>query len=247
MGHGARIARATMFALVCVPFAALGHAVMSGATVPVWAMLAAGIATAAGAWTLAGRERGRPVVVTATVTAQMCLHALFSLGQAVALGHRPGAGPFVHRWVSVVLCRSDTMARASQGAARAAAATGRRMSGMAGGPAHPSVAAMPGTAGSMPGMHGGNPVGMIAAHLLVAAVCGLWLAHGERAVFRIGRVAAGRLLAPLLLILWSPRPLGPPASAAPAAYHRPVRFLWLAHAVTTRGPPGTPVAVPATV
>jgi len=41
-------------------------------------------------------------------------------------------------------------------------------------------------------------------HLLAALLCGLWLAHGERAAFRVLRAAAGRLAAPLRLLLALP-------------------------------------------
>ncbi|CAM5591822.1 hypothetical protein SVIOM74S_04543 [Streptomyces violarus] len=39
-----------------------------------------------------------------------------------------------------------------------------------------------GSRGHTPG--GGSSLGMLAAHLLAALLCGLWLGHGERAVFR---------------------------------------------------------------
>lgn len=85
--------------------------------------------------------------------------------------------------------------------------------------------------------------GMLAAHLLAALLCGLWLAYGERAVFRLLRVLAQRLAAPLRLLL-----------ARPAAPHRPLpypcrdrddrspRLLHLVCTLTRRGPPmGTAV------
>ncbi|MDC2957077.1 hypothetical protein PO587_21680 [Streptomyces gilvifuscus] len=103
---------------------------------------------------------------------------------------------------------------------------------------------------SMGGMHmdhaaGGSPsLGMLAAHLLAALLCGLWLAHGERAAFRVLRAVGARLAAPLRL------PLAPP----PTPHHplprfgrprsdRAPRLLLLVHAITSRGPPvGTAVA-----
>ena len=50
-------------------------------------------------------------------------------------------------------------------------------------------------------MGGTSSFGMLAAHLLAALLCGLWLAHGERAAFRILRAVAGWLAAPLRLLL----------------------------------------------
>ena len=92
---------------------------------------------------------------------------------------------------------------------------------------------------------GGLPsAGMLAAHLLAAVLCGLWLAHGERAAFRILRAFAGWLTAPLRLLL---RPAVPPyrprIRARRARTDRVARRWLLTHAITSRGPPaGTAVA-----
>jgi len=102
----------------------------------------------------------------------------------------------------------------------------------------------PGSTGhDMPSMDMGHATGgtsasgMLAAHLLAALLCGLWLAHGERAAFRILRAVAGWLAAPLRLLLAPsvirdrprvrPRPCGPDR----------VPRLLLVHAITSRGPP----------
>ncbi|MER6046270.1 hypothetical protein ABT168_02055 [Streptomyces sp. NPDC001793] len=61
---------------------ALGHALMSGRTVPVWAVAYAFTATTAGAWWLTGRERGALVVTGSTMAAQVALHTAFSLSQS---------------------------------------------------------------------------------------------------------------------------------------------------------------------
>ncbi|MGW2715441.1 hypothetical protein ACWC4J_41780 [Streptomyces sp. NPDC001356] len=85
--------------------------------------------------------------------------------------------------------------------------------------------------------------GMLAAHLLAALLTGLWLAYGERAAFRILRAVAGRLAAPLRLLLAlpatadhpGPRPRRPRSDRAPG-------LELLCHAITSRGPPtGTAV------
>ncbi|MFC0849924.1 MULTISPECIES: hypothetical protein [Streptomyces] len=85
--------------------------------------------------------------------------------------------------------------------------------------------------------------GMLAAHLLAALLCGLWLAHGERAAFRILRAFAGWLFAPLRPTLLS---AAPPRAPRPRARRdrtvRAPRQLFLVHAITSRGPPaGTAV------
>ncbi|MFE1043963.1 hypothetical protein ACFW4L_35435, partial [Streptomyces sp. NPDC058832] len=88
------------------------------------------------------------------------------------------------------------------------------------------------------GMGGMSPSGMLAAHLVAALLCGLWLAHGERAAFRIVRSLAARLVAPLRLPL---RPAAPPhrprVRPGRATSDRAPRRLTLAHAITSRGPP----------
>ena len=88
------------------------------------------------------------------------------------------------------------------------------------------------------------PFGMYAAHLLAALLTGLWLAYGERAAFRILRAVAGRLAAPLRLLLALPATLHRPRLRVrrPRSEREP-RLLLLVHAITHRGPPlGTAVA-----
>ncbi|MEU3182945.1 hypothetical protein ABZ707_01835 [Streptomyces sp. NPDC006923] len=85
-----------------------------------------------------------------------------------------------------------------------------------------------------------GPVGMVAAHLLAAAVCALWLARGEAALFRLARAAGALAFIPLRLLLTGvrlPAPPGPartgPASPAP----RRAAGVVLAHTLSRRGPP----------
>ncbi|QNP69272.1 hypothetical protein IAG44_07345 [Streptomyces roseirectus] len=80
--------------------------------------------------------------------------------------------------------------------------------------------------------------GMLLAHLLAALLCGLWLAYGERAAFRIARAVGARLAAPLRLAL---------AVAVPPEFPRPrwrgrhsaraPKSRLLVHSLTSRGPP----------
>jgi hypothetical protein len=81
--------------------------------------------------------------------------------------------------------------------------------------------------------------GMLTAHLVAAALCGLWLALGERAAFALVRACADRAFVPLRLVL---AVLLPPEAPAPprrlrerARRPRPRPHV---HAFTTRGPPG---------
>ena len=93
-------------------------------------------------------------------------------------------------------------------------------------------------------MGGSSSFGMLGAHLLAALLCGLWLAYGERAAFRILRAVAGRLAAPLRLLLALPVPADRPRLRPRRRRSgRTPRLLLLVHAITSRGPPlGTAAA-----
>ncbi|MES5820602.1 hypothetical protein [Streptomyces sp. RG80] len=218
-GWCSRTVRAAVFAAVCVLLAALGHVMMSGADVPAWALTAGLAATGAVGWGLAGRERGLPLVVTVVVAAQTGLHSAFSLAQSAA-----GAGG------------ADSMDMSGMGAMRMGSMDMSH-------PGHMGMGHMDHPGHLMEG-GGSSSFGMLAAHLLAALLTGLWLAHGERAAFRILRTVAGWLAAPLRLLFALPvvsdRPrLGVPR---PRSDRAPVLRL-LVHAITSRGPPpGTAVA-----
>lgn len=223
-GWCTRTLRAALFAAVCVLLAALGHVMMSGAEVPAWA-LAAGVAvTGIAGWCLAGRERGLPLIVTVVVAAQTALHSAFSL-----------AGP-----------ESGAAASAGMGAMGAMGMDSMDMGHMdhVSHIGHMSHMSHMSHMGEGAGQGGSSSFGMLAAHLLAALLCGLWLAHGEKAAFRILRAVAGR---------WprrcgccspcpSPRTAHGSGSAAAARHERP--GCSFTHAITTRGPPpGTAAAV----
>ncbi|MGQ4431744.1 MULTISPECIES: hypothetical protein [unclassified Streptomyces] len=208
-GWGVRTVRAAMFAAVCVVLAALGHVLMSGRHVPGWALAAGLAATALAGWTLAGRERGLPLVVTLVVATQAALHSAFSLAQPTT-----GQSPAMD------------MGSADMGSMHMGAMDSMDMGHMSATTTDPSS------------------TGMLAAHLLAALLCGLWLAHGERAAFRVLRAVATRLAAPLRLLLALPAPPHRPRlrPRRPRSERAP-RLLLLGHAITSRGPPlGTAVS-----
>ncbi|MEU1269561.1 hypothetical protein [Streptomyces sp. NPDC005799] len=225
-GWCSRTVRAAVFAAVCVLLAALGHILMSGTGVPAWALTAGVVATGAVGWSLAGRERGLPLIVAVVVATQTSLHEAFSLA------------------------RSTTEASGASGS--------MGMSNM--GPMHMGVTHMgpihmgPMHMGSMdmtPMDHMGHAAagtsptaGMFAAHLLAALLCGLWLAYGEKAAFRILRAVAGWLAAPLRLLLTLPdTPERPRPHLGRRRSDRAPRLLLLVHTLISRGPPaGTAVA-----
>ncbi|MFE3634762.1 hypothetical protein [Streptomyces sp. NPDC059168] len=234
-----RTARAGVFAAACVLLAALGHATMSATPVPWWAMAAGVVGTCVAGWLLAGRERGRTVIVVVVTAAQAVLHETFSLAQSSALG--PTTLPRMRPAMGSGAMDTGSMGSTDMGAMghMGMGSMGRMDMGSGGHTVH-------GTAGldpvhgmrDMADMSGAASVGMFAAHLLAAVLCGLWLAHGERAVFRVLRATAAWLAAPLRLLGALPTPFRRPgvhrrrAVDAPA----PVRLL-LRGCLTFRGPP----------
>ncbi len=223
-GWCSRTVRAAVFAAVCVLLAALGHVMMSGQHVPAWA-LAAGVAvTGAAGWSLTGRERGLPLIVTAVLAAQTVLHSAFSLAQSVASGRSLslGYGDMGSMDMSTSMdAGSMHMGPTSMGSAHMDSLDMGHMDHL----------------GHATGS-GSSSVGMLAAHLLAALLCGLWLAYGEKAAFRILRAVAGWLAAPLRLLLALPvTPDRPRFPLRRRRSDRAPRLLLLVHAITSRGPP----------
>ncbi|MCW8378199.1 hypothetical protein [Streptomyces justiciae] len=244
-GWGTRTVRAAVFAAVCVLLAALGHVLMSGRHVPAWALACGTLLTGAAAWCLAGRERGLPTVVGLVVAAQTALHEGFSLAQprAAGPGMAGGAGD-----MSAGDMGAGDMGAMDVGATHMGAT---HMGAMDMGSAHVGSMHMDSMdlmdIAHMGAGHigaGSSSLGMPAAHLLAALLCGLWLAYGERAAFRLLRAVAGWLAAPLRLLLALPTPAHRPRTGRPRRRsERAPRLLLLSHAITTRGPPaGTAVA-----
>jgi hypothetical protein len=85
-----RAVRAVIFAAVCVVTTGLGHALMSGDSLPGWALAAAFGGTVGAAWWLTGQEREALVVTGSTVVVQLGLHSVFSLSQPTG-AHTPTA------------------------------------------------------------------------------------------------------------------------------------------------------------
>ncbi|MFC8225085.1 hypothetical protein [Streptomyces sp. NPDC057287] len=264
-GRCSRAVRAALFAVVCVLLAATGHVLMSGTPVSGRAMSLALVATAAAAWALAGRERGLLTVTSAAVVAQTALHTGFTLAQSFARSSPPTPVSYARQWAGKLLCGDGAAALSDREAARIVTDAGlgdlisrpppgtlATASAEAGGHSTHVVHGMTAEAASHvePAVHGGHGMasassaGMLAAHLLAAVLCGLWLAYGERALFRVLRALAVRLWTPLQLLLGlTARPRRPrPRVRRGRPGRAPVRLL-LVHSITSRGPPtGTAVA-----
>ncbi|MGW6785225.1 hypothetical protein [Streptomyces sp. NPDC054987] len=213
-----RALRAVMFAALCVVLAATGHMLMSGTAVPWWALPLGFGAAAATAWSLAGHERGILCVTGAAVAVQAVLHSAFSVAQSLVGPASPAASPDVvgGHTHHAALWASDA---ASAPTAVHPAGVGHHGSGVL-----PPVLA--------------SSTGMLIVHLSAAVLCGLWLAHGERALFRVLRAVGARLWVPLRLLL---RPVAVAhrtrARVRRRRGPRAPRRLSLVHAITSRGPP----------
>lgn len=250
-----RALRAAMFAAVCVVLAAAGHVLMSGAPVPWWALAAATAAVGAVGWAFGARERRRTTVAGLTVAVQTALHICFTTAQSALQpsGSAPDGTASVRQWAAQLLCGGEPGSAAAARAYDVAVHAGlaQRVPGTHAGHVHgmdamPSMPGMPGmpgmgAAGSHAMAHatGTASWGMLAAHLLAALLCGLWLAQGEHAAFALARACADRAFVPLWLVLAVLLPPEPPP--VPRRFreraHRPRQRL-LVHAFTTRGPPG---------
>lgn len=150
-------------------------------------------------------------------------------GTATAGAHAPHA---LHDMASMA---STSMPSGHDVAGMADAAGMAAMAGPAG------LAGPTGMTGAMAGM---SPTGMLAAHLLAAVLCGLWLAYAEQAAFAALRALAGRLWAPLRVLfgLLAPTPHRPRVHVRRTRRDRTLRTFLLVHALTSRGPPtGTAV------
>ncbi|MFI9542448.1 hypothetical protein ACIHAR_00415 [Streptomyces sp. NPDC052016] len=242
VGWCSRTLRAAVFAAVCVLLTSLGHVMMSETAVPWWALVTGAAVTGGTAWWLAGRERGPVLVGSVAVAAQAVLHVSFSLAQAVVHPEPSGGRSLAQQWRGYLLDGRPSAPGAEHDAMPASMGHLHHVTGAVNSTG--SMDHMGATHSLDHGMGGMSSTGMLAAHLLAALLCGLWLAHGERAAFRILRAVAGWLVAPLRLILRLPEPPHRPrVRARRGRSERVLRQLLLTHAITTRGPPaGTAVA-----
>ncbi|AXG77485.1 hypothetical protein [Streptomyces paludis] len=205
-----RALRAAAFAAVCVTLAAIGHALASG-----------------------------PAGASAHAPAPGALWTAFAVTGVVAwlaAGRRRGAGSIGAGLLTVQallhLILAGALPYGLSTSMSTAAHTGMDMSGT-------TTGADPAAVAAADGLLGGSAA-MIAAHVLAALFCALWLARGEAALFRLGRAARALAFAPLRLLLATVRPPAAPRRPRPRAgapvAHR-LRGAVLAHALSRRGPP----------
>ncbi|WMX47416.1 hypothetical protein [Streptomyces roseicoloratus] len=235
-----RALRAAFFAAVCVTLAAVGHSSLSAHPVPPSSLLAAFAVTAALAWAAAGRRRGPVAVAAGLAAVQGTLHLIFGAGEHGGPGGTVGS-PSPELPAEVLADPYLTHAAQAAHAAHAAAHGG----------SHTAMAhAMDGAAAAA-GSGAASGTGMLAAHVLAALACGLWLARGEAALFALARTVGARAWAPLRLLLAAVRILVPARPAVrrtvrPRRHTRPLHGVLLARSVSRRGPPRPPLTFRAT-
>ncbi|MFJ6949219.1 hypothetical protein ACISU4_32065 [Streptomyces wuyuanensis] len=226
-----RALRAALFAAVCVTLAAVGHSFTSGHDLPPLAVLGALALTAAGGWLAGTRRRGPLPIGAALLGVQGALHLLFARSEPHAAAH---TAPHHH-------IGGTGTATADSVPADGAPAVDAVMPGASA--AHSADTLFADIAAQTSQLTTG-PAGMLAAHVLGAAVCALWLARGEAALFRLARTVGtvcAAPFAPLRLLLADVRVPEPPRP--PRSGHRTRRLhgVVLTHSLSRRGPPGGPV------
>lgn len=221
-----RLLRSAVFAAVCTAMSGLGHAMMSGTGVPVWALLYAFAGVTAAAWWATGKQRGARVILGGSVATQLALHGLFTLGQMIVSTPATAPDP------AMPATSMGGMASMASMPGMAGSATGSRAMG-----------SMAGPGGGM-AMHEWS-LGMLGLHAAAALVCGLWMWRGEIALYRMVRSLAWVLAAPLRYVLAVCGVVLPPlprvrVDRAPRLRRAQVV---LRHAVVRRGPPSLVVQI----
>ncbi|GAA3016423.1 hypothetical protein [Streptomyces fulvorobeus] len=220
-GPALRFVRAVLFAVVCVAVSGLGHAHMSGGSLPLPALASALLLVTCAGWWLAGRERTACAAVAASAVGQVFLHAFFS---------------------SLPSAARERPYTAGEPPVSAVHAYAVHHSGAVDHVAHEATAgAVPGP-GLLEAFDGSTlSAGMAAAHLIAGLLCGWWLWRGEAAVVQLARSLALFVRAPLATA-WRLWDAGPPQ--APLTRWRPRRRpgrrlqeLLLLHGLSLRGPP----------
>ncbi|MFB4320283.1 hypothetical protein [Actinomadura sp. 21ATH] len=163
-----RTLRAAGFGAVCTIVSAAAHRYAGGAPAGPAVLGLAAALTAAGAFLLAGRERGTKVILPATFAAQYGLHHLF--GRLA-----PGTPPAAHEALADPAAHAHLAHQAHQAHwAHSAHQAGQVQQAGAGGMDHSGAA-------------------MLLAHVIVALVTAAWLRRGEELFCSLVRRLATRI------------------------------------------------------
>ncbi|MFI1766915.1 hypothetical protein ACH41H_33355 [Streptomyces sp. NPDC020800] len=220
-GTQLRAVRAALFTAVVVTLSTASHVLLSRAPLPVVTVATVATGVFAGAYALAGRERGFGRIAALLIPLELAADTVFTTGQHTCYGMAGGpvAGP-LRAFGFDVLCRGG--------------AVGTPLAQVTG--AHDSSYARFADAGPAAAWL------LLAAHVAVGLLAAAWLRRGERALTQLLRAVAATGFRPLLLAVAAgtvgpaqaprlPRPTPRPAAA---------RDLLLVHSLGRRGPPCSP-------
>jgi hypothetical protein len=195
-GADLRLLRAAVFSAVCVTLSAIGHAMASGAGIPLWTLLVGWAGVLCVAAPLAGRECSLPGIAATLLGGELGLHLLFSLGRgrtmAVPAGQSGGVMALAERLSCNAQLANLTPQRATMIVRQAGIDPSKAMVGMHGMPAMSGITGMSGIAS--PGAHA-MPLSamftpsMLATHLAAAVVLGWLLRRGEAALWQVVRMS----------------------------------------------------------
>lgn len=213
-----RAVRAALFTAVVVTLSTASHVLLSRAPLPVATVAAVAAGVFAGAYALAGRERGFGRIAALLIPLELAADTVFTTGQHACYGRAGGpiAGPL--RAVGLdVLCQGGAVGTPL---AQVTGAHGRPEALLA--HASPAAAWL-----------------LLAAHVGVGLLAAAWLRRGERALTQLLRAVAATTFRPLLLAVTAGGVRLSPARRLPRPAPRPAaaRDLLLVHSLGRRGPP----------
>ncbi|MGV9449708.1 hypothetical protein [Streptomyces sp. NPDC003635] len=249
-GRDVRILRAAVFAAVCVVLAAVGHALGSCTSIPLWTLGAGFLAILAVAVPLAGRERTLPGIAVLLALGQTVLHSLFGLGQHGAEATRAAASADATLVAQAARILCGTRAAAISPAEAHRILTEARLRPASAHPQHPETVTE--SASLLPSLP------MLLGHLLAAVVAGYLLRRGDIALGRLVElsahsVAEAALVRSLRAALALVRALRAGLPGTPGAAPRPHRTAEgapprlheaaLQHTLVRRGPPAAAPAL----
>ncbi|MCQ4081066.1 hypothetical protein NGB36_10745 [Streptomyces sp. RB6PN25] len=258
-GADLRLLRAVVFSAVCVTLSAAGHAMASGAGVPLWTLAAGWAGVLCVAAPLAGRERSLPGIASTLLAGELGLHLLFCLGQSSAMAVPADNSGGVMALAERLLCNGQpthlTPQRAAQIVRQSGINPARAMGGM---PGMSGMAGMVGHGAHAMSLSAMFTAAMLAAHLTAAVIVGWMLRRGEAALWQLVRLYAVvaehlALLVPLSGLLAAMRVLALVAGLLEQGLSalRPARVEYqagrfrvvaLQHCVIRRGPPAVALA-----
>ncbi|TWV33095.1 hypothetical protein FRZ03_31195 [Streptomyces misionensis] len=215
-GTHLRAVRAALFTAFVVTLGTASHVLLSRVPLPAGTVAAVAAGIFAGAYALAGRERGFGRIAALLIPLELAADTVFTTGQQTCYGRAGGpvAGP-LHAFGFDLLCRGGAVGAPL-------AQVGRGHTGTLFADAGPATAWL-----------------LLAAHLCVGLLAAAWLRRGERALVQLLRAVAAVSFRPLLLAVAAVTVRPVPVRRLPRPAPRPsaARDRLLAHSLGRRGPP----------